>query len=122
MARTNTYTCKTCGTTYEFCLRCQIARPDYDAENFCSKDHDEIYAILSKHGCNLITADEAIKELAAHNIDNITLTEDVLAHVKKIKSEAGVKIKTQPIVKETVDNTVVKSAEKTANKNNKKKW
>ena len=122
MARTNTYTCKTCGTTYEFCLRCQIARPDHDAENFCSKDHDEIYAILSKHGCNLITADEALKELAAYNIDNITLTEDVLAHVKKIKSEAGVKVKAQPIVKETVDNTVVKSADQSVNKKTKKKW
>ena len=63
MARTNTYTCKTCGTKYEFCLKCQVARPSYDAENFCSKEHDAIYGILSKHGCNLISADEALKEL-----------------------------------------------------------
>ena len=52
MARTNTYTCKTCGTKFEFCVKCQVSRPDYDAENFCSKEHEAIYAILSKHGCN----------------------------------------------------------------------
>ena len=116
MARYNTYTCKTCGTTYEFCLKCMVAKPDYDAENFCSKKHAEIYAILSKHGCNLISADEALKELAAYNIDDITLNEDILAHIEKLKSEVSVKAKTTPVVEE-----VVKTAPK-SNKNNKKKW
>ena len=125
MARTNTYTCRTCGKTYEFCLKCQVARPDYDAENFCCKEHDAIYATLSKHGCNLISADEALKELAAYNLDEITLTEDILAHIEKIKSEAGAKIKVitpteevavepMPIIKEA---PIVK-----LNKNKKKKW
>lgn len=119
MARTSTYTCKTCGTTYEFCLKCQVARPDYDAENFCSHKHADIYATLSKHGCNLISADEALKELSAYNLDEITLTEDILTHIEKIKSEAGVKIKETPIVKEAetpTETPIVKS-----NKNNKKK-
>ena len=112
MARTSTYTCKTCGTKFEFCVKCQVSRPNYDAENFCSKDHDDIYAILSKHGCNLITADEALKELSAYNIDKITLTDDILTHIKRIKSEATKVVVPQ---KET-------PAQVVKNKNNKKKW
>lgn len=115
MARTNTYTCKTCGTKFEFCLRCQVARPDYDAENFCSKEHDKIYAILSKHGCNLITADEALKELATYNIDGVKLAEDVLAHIEKIKAEATI---AEPAVT-AEEEPAVKA---TAKKSNKKKW
>ena len=127
MARTNTYTCAVCGTTYEFCLRCQVSRPDYDAENFCSKNHAEIYGILSKHGCNLISADEALKELSAYNLDEITLAENILSHVEKIKAEASVKVETTaPIVEEKM---VVKEPTPIAeekpivnsNKNNKKK-
>ena len=118
MARTSTYTCKTCGTTYEFCMKCQVARPDYDAESFCSKAHDAIYAILSKHGCNLITADEALKELAAYNLDEITLTEDILAHIESIQSKASVK--TIPIIEEDI--VVKDTAVKITNKNSKKKW
>lgn len=121
MARTNTYTCATCGTTYEFCLKCQVSRPDYDAEKFCSKNHGEIYGILSKHGCNLISAEEALKELSAYNIDEITLTEDLIAHINKIKSEAGVKVEVPtPIAEEKV--VVEETFVKTANKKNKKKW
>ena len=126
MARTSTYICATCGTTYEFCLKCQVSRPDYDAEKFCSKNHGEIYGILSKHGCNLITADEALKELAAYNLDEITLTEDILAHVEKLKSETTVKVEEKVIVEpkvtaEVTEEPVVKTAQQ-SNKKNKKKW
>ena len=126
MARTNTYTCATCGTTYEFCLKCQVSRPDYDAEKFCCAEHASIYGILSKHGCNLITADEALKALAAYNLDEITLEEDIIAHIAKIKSEAGVKtnkavVVENPVVEEIVP-TEEKPTEKQYNKKNKKKW
>lgn len=132
MARTSTYTCKTCGTTYEFCLKCQVSRPDYDAENFCSHKHADIYATLSKHGCNLISAEEALKELSAYNLDEITLAEDILAHIKRIKSEAGVKTengtKTETVVVSTKDAEAIveeateKPIVKNNNKKNKKKW
>ena len=119
MARTNTYTCRTCGTKYEFCLKCQVARPDYDAENFCSKEHNAIYAILSKHGCNLITSDEALKELSEYNLDEITFAEDVLAHIERIKSET----KVTSVVEENVAAPVEEQPTvKTTNKNKKKKW
>ena len=114
MARTNTYTCKTCGTTFDRCVRCMIDRPDFDAESFCERAHADIYAILSKHGCNLITADEALAELAAYNLDNIQLADDILAHVEKIKSEATPVRATVKVVEESHVNQ--------SNKKAKKKW
>ena len=126
MARTSTYICKTCGTKYEFCLKCQVAKPDYDAENFCCAEHDAIYATLSKHGCNLISADEALKELSAYNLDEITLTEGILSHIEKIKSEAGVKveetIKVENLVVVAEETTPTESTVKSNKNNKKKKW
>ena len=123
MARTDTYTCAVCGKIYEFCLRCQVATPDYDAEKFCNKEHAEIYGILSKHGCNLISADEALKALSAYKLDEITLAEDILAHVEKIKAEAGVKVEPKVVVEEVApiieETNTVKQLN---NKNKKKKW
>ena len=121
MARTNTYTCKTCGSTFEFCLKCMVAKPDYDAENFCSKEHDIIYRILSKHGCNLISADEALAALSTYNLDEITLTEDILAHIEKIKSEASVKVE-ESVPVEVEEPTPIKEPTVKSNKKNKKKW
>lgn len=88
MARGNKYTCKTCGTSYEYCPKCAVTRPNYDAEKFCSKAHDDVFAILSKHGCNLITAEETLTELKAYNIDEIKFTKEISMHIKRIKSEA----------------------------------
>ena len=115
MARTNRYTCKTCNEVFERCIRCMVGKPDFDAEHFCTKTHETVYKILSKHGCNLITADEALAELKAHNIDEIKLAEDVAAHVARIQSEATVK-EAAPIEEPSVK-TVQQS-----NKKNKKKW
>lgn len=113
MARTNRYICKTCGDAFERCVKCMVSKPDFDAENFCTHEHADIYGILSKHGCNLITADEALKELKAYNIDEIKLTEDVAAHVARIKAEAPAIVEaTTPAI------TTVKQS----NKNHKKKW
>ena len=97
-----------------------IAKPDFDAENFCTHDHADIYGILSKHGCNIITADDALVALAAYNIDDITLTEDVAAHIARIKSEATVKAEAP--AKKAVAETPVVTTDKQSNKNNKKKW
>jgi hypothetical protein len=92
-----------------------VGKPDFDAEHFCTKEHNEVYAILSKHGCNLITADEALTELKAHNIDDIKLAEDAAAHVERIKSEAT---KEEAPIQETPSAKAVQQP----NKKNKKKW
>ena len=113
MARTNTYTCKTCGKTYERCIKCLIEKPNFDAENFCTHNHADIYSILSKHGCNLISADDALKALSAYNIDEIKFSEDVAAHIVRIKSETTVNAPTPTTTEEKAQQY---------NKNKKKKW
>jgi hypothetical protein len=114
MANYNEHKCFACGQIFDYCRRCAITPVVYKAEGFCSEQCSDIFNILSKHGCNLISADEALKELEAYNIDEITLTEDILAHIERIKSEVPA-----PIVKEKVvdEKLIIKS-----NKNNKKKW
>ena len=118
MARINKYICKTCGDVFERCIRCMVAKPDFDAEHFCIHEHQDIYAILSKHGCNIINADEALAELSAYNLDEIKLTDDVAAHVARINSEATVKAEVPEVVTEK---PVVKTVQQ-SNKNKKKKW
>ena len=82
MARGNIYTCATCGTSYEFCPKCTIVKPNYDAERYCSKAHADIFAILSKHGCNLATAEETLEALADYNTDG--LIENIQEHINSL--------------------------------------
>ena len=87
MARKNTYTCRICGATYDFCPACSVGKPNYDAENFCSKEHAEIFAILSKHGCKLATAEETMNALKSYDIENVKLADSIKAHIAAIKAE-----------------------------------
>ena len=120
MANYNEHKCFTCGQIFDYCRRCAITPVIYKAEGFCSEQCSDIFNILSKHSCNLITADEALKELAAYNLDEITLTEGIDAHIEKIKSEASVEtIKVEvPVV---VTEEVASTEDKSTNKNNKKR-
>ena len=124
MAHGDIKVCYVCGAKYEYCEHCVVVKPAYNADRFCSQIHQNIYAILSKHGCNLITADEALTALSAYNLDEITLTEDVLAHIEKIKSEAGVKVEkaVEPEVVAEEPAPIVKETTAQYNKNKKKKW
>lgn len=118
MANYNEHKCLACGRIFDYCRRCAITPVVYKAEGFCSEKCSEIFAILSKHGCNLISADEAFVALSEYNLDEIPLTKDILTHIEKIKSEASVK-NTSTIEEEVV---VEKTTVKTTNKNSKKKW
>ena len=69
MANYHEYKCFACGQIFEYCRRCVITPVIYKEEGFCSKKCSDIFATLSKHGCNLITADEALEELLTQNID-----------------------------------------------------
>ena len=119
MAHGDTHNCYVCGKQYTYCEHCSIVKPDYNADRFCSHEHQDIFATLSKHGCNLMTADDALKELSAYNLDKITLTESILSHIEKIESEAGVKVEKTVIVEEPdiIEETTVQY-----DKKNKKKW
>lgn len=83
MARGNTYTCLCCGKEYEFCPKCAFTAPAYDAENFCSVEHSEIFAILSKNGCGLASADKTIVALKDYNTAN--LAKDIMAHINSLQ-------------------------------------
>lgn len=82
MARGNTYTCTTCGTTYNYCPKCAITKPNYDAERYCSKAHADIFTILSKHGCGLATAEETLEGLKDYNTTG--LSENIQAHINSL--------------------------------------
>jgi hypothetical protein len=85
MARGNIYTCATCGEEHQFCPKCQIGKPNYDYERYCSKAHADIFAILSKHGCGLATAEETLESLASY--DTTGLAKDITKHIESLKVE-----------------------------------
>lgn len=83
MAKGNTYKCLCCEKTYNYCPKCSIRKPAYDAENFCSAAHSEIFAILSKHGCGLATAEETLKALADYDVTG--LSKSIEQHMNSLK-------------------------------------
>lgn len=85
MAQGNTYTCKVCGKEYQYCPKCKIVKPDYDAEMFCSHEHADIFEILSKHGCHLATEEETLEALKGY--DTTSVTESIQAHIDSLKAE-----------------------------------
>lgn len=82
MARGYTYECTTCGASYEFCPKCELAKPDFDKTMFCSQEHADIFAILSKHGCGLATAEETLDALDDYDITG--LAENIQAHINSL--------------------------------------
>jgi hypothetical protein len=116
MARGDTYTCRTCGKTYNYCEKCAVTPVPYKSNGFCTKEHADIFSILSKHGCHLATAEETFAALG--NIEG-DFTPSIQAHIDAIKSEV------QPV--EKIDETPVVEEEfkteytKFHTKNNKKK-
>lgn len=86
MARGNTYVCASCGQSFQFCPRCALVRPTYDAERFCCKSHADIFNILSKHGCGLATAEETIDALADYDLTGFT--ESIEKHIESLTETA----------------------------------
>ena len=94
MARGNKYTCATCGKVYDFCPKCEIIKPEYEAERFCSAEHADIFAILSKHGCNLATKEETLESLKGY--DTTDLSESVQKHIDSLKTETNKEVEVAP--------------------------
>ena len=95
MARGNTYVCASCGQSFQFCPRCALVQPTYDAERFCCKSHADIFNILSKHGCGLATAEETLESLKSY--DTTGLNESIQAHIESLmpaKAEAVKEVET----------------------------
>ena len=83
MARGNTYRCVVCGKEHQFCPKCQVTQPGYDYERYCGKNHAEIFAILSKHGCGLATAEETLGALQKYDLTG--LSESINEHIKSLR-------------------------------------
>lgn len=95
MAIGNKYVCATCGKTFEFCPKCVITRPTFDAERYCTAAHADIFAILSKHGCKLATAEETLEALKGYNTTG--LAESIQNHIDSLQP------KKVEVVKEAVE-------------------
>lgn len=114
MANYHEHKCLTCGQVFEYCGRCVITPVIYKAGGFCSQNCSDIYAILAKHGCNLLTADETLAELAEYNLDKSKLTRGIVNHIDELKSTVAA---TSEVVTEYVEPT---TTVKQSKKNNKK--
>ena len=90
MANYHEHKCFTCGEIFDYCRRCVITPVIYKAEGFCSEKCSHIFNTLSKHGCNIATAEETLAELAVYNLDELKLNKDIKAHIECIKAEAEV--------------------------------
>ena len=90
MANYHEYKCFTCGQVFEYCRQCVVTPVIYHEEGFCSEECSHIFNTLSKHSCNLATAEETLVELSAYNIDEIKLTEGIAEHIEQLKSEATI--------------------------------
>lgn len=91
--------CLTCGQIFDYCKRCVITPVIHKEEGFCSESCSDIFAILSKHGCGLATADETLEALLPYDTTN--LVDSVKAHMnslkpaKKVKAQKEVEASTQ---------------------------
>ena len=92
MAKGNTYRCLACNTEYTYCPKCSLTKPPYDAEVFCSKKHAQIFAILSKHGCGLATAEDTLEALLPYDLTG--LSESIQAHMNSLQEEALKEVET----------------------------
>lgn len=83
MTHKETKTCDVCGAKYEYCSRCAIVIPNYNANRFCCQAHQDIFGILSKYGCNFATAEETLEALADYDL--VGLTEDIKNHIDSLQ-------------------------------------
>lgn len=106
MARGDTYTCRVCGKTYDYCEKCAITPEPHKGNGFCTKEHSKIFNILSKHGCGLATAEETLAELG--NIEGITFAPSIQAHIDSLKAE----VEPAPVEETPVTETVFSKKKK----------
>ena len=82
MAKGYRYTCVVCDASYEYCPKCAVRKPNYDAQRYCSKAHANIFNILSKHGCGLATAEETLEALLPYEATE--LAEGIRKHIESL--------------------------------------
>ena len=80
--------CKICNNEYSYCHSCAITKDVFKNAGYCNEDCYHISMILQKYGSNVVTASDAINELALHNIDAVSLKPSIDALYKDIQNEA----------------------------------
>ena len=91
MGKRNEHTCLVCGKSFYYCRSCTVNPIKHLAEGFCSETCADIFAILSKHGCHLATAEETLESLKSYDLTG--LTEDIQAHIDSLQpKKAEVKV------------------------------
>ena len=85
MARGHKCTCYVCGARYEYCESCVIVKPNYNANRFCSHEHQDIFAIISKNCCHQLTTAETLAALESYDTANVV--GDIAKHIESLKEE-----------------------------------
>ena len=93
--------CKICNNEYSYCHSCAITKDVFKNAGYCNEDCYHISMILQKYGSKMITASEAIEELALHNIDTVSLKPSIDTLYKDIQNEVKPKCEAQ-IIEEVV--------------------
>lgn len=118
MANYNEHKCFTCGRIFEYCRHCAVTPIVYKAEGFCSENCSHIFNILSKHGCNLATAEETFEALIDYDTTNVT--EVIQTHIDALTSEIQGTESEAVAVEQVAEESVVETIYNKKNKN--KKW
>lgn len=118
MGQHNEHTCLVCGKNFYYCRSCVIEPVKHFAEGFCSKTCADIFAILSKHGCHLATAEETLESLKSYDLTG--LTESIQAHIDSLQPKKAEVEVTEEKSEVKVDETAVESKVDKAVETNKK--
>lgn len=98
-------TCISCGTTYEYCPDCRDGhdhlKPTWYTE-FCCEDCKELWEAATKFNMELITKDEAKKQISALQLKPASEYVECIQHdLANIFAEAPKFTKPQEVVKQT---------------------
>lgn len=108
MANFSEHKCFTCGQIFDYCRHCVVTPVVYKAEGFCSEKCSHIFNILSKHGCNLATAEETLESLKGYDLTG--LAEGIQAHIDSLQpKKVEVKAETDVKAVKEVETTFKKS-------------
>jgi hypothetical protein len=107
-----------CGNKFDYCRSCHFEHIKHLAEGFCSETCADIFAILSKHGCHIATAEETLEALKDY--DTTKVVENIQKHIDSLqpkKVEVEVEAETKVEANTEVKTEVKKAVETTTKKN-----
>ena len=83
-------TCLLCGSTYNYCPRCDETEPTYKLK-YCGQNCNDIALVMNKYAFKHLTKDEAAAELAKLNVELDKYNDHNKEYLKGIlKTEAAI--------------------------------